>query len=115
MFRYLETTPLYNGTQNYPVPDVYNQKLIGVNPASLGIWMAMKGAEKWRTQLGALYSVTVDGLGNSLINQIAFTLMIDENFVDAPSVKASLWPTNDDVTIVMAELMRTDLHYGLNK
>ena len=90
---------------------------MGVNPAAFGIWHGLKNAESWRTQVGALYSVTVDGLGNSLIKQIAFNFMVDENFADADSVKASLWPATDDVSVDTnkTELMRTDKYYGLQK
>lgn len=117
MFRYLEISQLYNGTQDIPVPDIYKQTVVGVNPAAFGIWHGLKNAETWRTQVGALYSVTVDGLGNSLIKQIAFNLMVDENFKDDASVKASLWPASDDVSVDInkANLMRNDKTYGLNK
>ena len=90
---------------------------MGVNPAAMGIWYALNNTEKWRTQLGSLYSVTVDGLGNSLIRQIAFSLMVDENFPDAQGVKASLWPATDDVSVNVnkTKLMREDKNYGLKK
>jgi len=93
---------------------------VGVNPAAFGIWYGLKNAEQWRTQLGALYSVTVDGLGNSLIKQIAFSMMVDQNFATPESVKASLWPTvneNDDpsVSTNKTKLMRNDKYYGLSK
>ena len=83
----------------------------------MGIWYSIQNAPKWRTQLGALYSVTVDGLGNSLIQQIAFNLMVDENFADAEGVKASLWPASDDVSVNVnkTKLMHEDKTYGLNK
>ena len=116
MFKYAETYQLYNGTQNYPVPDSYDKTFVGVNPAAFGLWYGLKNAEKWRTQVGALYSVTVDGLGNSLIKQIAFNLMVDENFATDEAVKASLWPTSEDLTVDTnkTKLMRTDKYYGLN-
>lgn len=117
IYKYWEYYTLYNGTQNFPVPDIYKKTFVGVNPAAFGIWYGLKNAEKWRTQLGALYSVTVDGLGNSLIRTIAFNLMVDENFKDKNAVKASLWPASDDVSVDVnkTELMRTDKYYGLNK
>ena len=108
---------MYNGTQHYPIPDDYKKTVVGVNPAAFGLWYGLKNAEPWRTQLGALYSVTVDGLGNSLIKQIAFNLMVDENFATDDKVKASLWPTSDDVSVNTnkTKLIRTDKYYGLNK
>lgn len=108
---------MYNGTKDFPVPEDYNKTLFGVNPTALGIWQSVTQAPPWRTQLGALYSVTVDGLGNSLIQTIAFNLMAGENFVDAAGVKASLWPASDDVSVDVnkTKLMLNDQTYGLNK
>lgn len=117
MYRYTGSQPLYNGTLDYPIPSVYNETFYGINPTAMGIWHSVKNAPKWRTQLGALYSVTVDGLGNSLIKQIAFNLMVDENFADAQGVKASLWPASDDVSVNLdkMKMMHEDKTYGLNK
>lgn len=108
---------MYNGTKNFPVPEDYNKTLYAVNPTAFGIWSGIKNADPWRTQVGALYSVTVDGLGNSLISQIVYNLMVDENFGDAAAVKASLWPATPDVSVNVdkAKLMWSDKTYGLNK
>jgi hypothetical protein len=109
---------LYNGTnEKFVIPEDYNKTFYGINPVAMGIWHSVKTAPRWRTQIGALYSVTVDGLGNSLIKQIAFNLMVDENFGDDAAVKASLWPASDDVSVNVnkTKLMREDLTYGLNK
>lgn len=102
---------------NVKVPADYNKTITAVNPTAFGIWSGLKNADPWRTQIGALYSVTVDGLGNSLLQQIAFNLMVDENFGDDAAVKASLWPATDDVSVDInkAKLLRTDKTYGLNK
>lgn len=117
MYRYSSAQPkqLYNGTQDYPIPEDYNKTLYGINPTALGIWQGVNQAPKWRTQLGALYSITVDGLGNSLIKSIAFGMMVDENFGSPEGVKASLWPASDDVTVDVnkTKLMREDKTYGL--
>lgn len=109
--------PLYNGTKDFPVPEDYNKTIYGINPTALGAWMSVNNAPKWRTQLGALYSVTVDGIGNSLIQTIAFNLMTGENFADKEGVKASLWPASDDVSVDVnkAQKMLEDKTYGLNK
>lgn len=117
MYKYEGRNPLYNGTQNYPVPDDYQKPFYLINPAAMGIWYGIQTAEEWQTQIGALYSVTIDGLGKSLIEGIAFNLMVDENFATAASVKSSLWPTSDDVSVDVnkTELIRTDKTYGLNK
>jgi hypothetical protein len=117
LYKYEGSSPLYNGTLDYPVPEVYKTPVNLVNPTAFGIWYGLQNAEEWRTHVGALYSVTVDGLGNSLIQQIAFNLMVDENFGDDASVKASLWPASDEtsVNVDKAGFMRNDTTYGLNK
>jgi hypothetical protein len=117
VYRYTSSTPLYNKTDVFPVPEDYNRTITAINPTTLGVWLSAKTAPKWRTQLGALYSVTVDGLGNTLLKMIAYNLMVDENFATAEGVKASLWPATDDVSVDVhkTKLMREDPTYGLQE
>jgi hypothetical protein len=57
---------------NETIPEIYNENIIGVNPAAVGLWHSLQNAEDWRLQLGVIYGVVVDGLGKELVNQIAF-------------------------------------------
>ena len=52
-----------------------NETYVGVNPAAFGMWYGLQNTEDWRLQLGVIYSVVIDGLGQQLVDQISFGIM----------------------------------------
>lgn len=58
-----------------PMPSLINETYVGVNPAAFGMWYGLQNTEDWRLQLGVIYSVVIDGLGQQLVDQISFGIM----------------------------------------
>ena len=102
---------------DYHVPDYYNDYIVGVNPATVGVWHALKNVQPWQVQLGVLTAVSLDGLGNDLVTTIASEIMHGLNFGSAKAMKNALFPTDEDFTVDLdhVEVMWDDPHYGLKK
>lgn len=98
-----------------PMPSLINETYVGVNPAAFGMWYGLQNTEDWRLQLGVIYSVVIDGLGQQLVDQISFGIM-QESFKSGLDVKNGLWPYDDDFSVNLDKCNKiyADQYYGLN-